>query len=123
MRALTFAAWRDGRYVPLAELLVCLGGLGLDLRWQVQIDEAGPHPRYAELLETTPQARVGTLELLALAAPDLQVIDGTFTGWVGGEPVVILEAFDSTSWDVYSADERVLVEFRRRYPDARDMPR
>jgi hypothetical protein len=51
------------------------------------------------------------------------VIDGGFTGYLGGEPAVILEAFDSTSWDVHASDERVLAEFHRRYSDAHDMPR
>ncbi|APU16951.1 MULTISPECIES: hypothetical protein [Actinoalloteichus] len=115
---ITFAAWRDGRYVPLAELLVCLGDRGLALTWQLWIEEATAHPRLADLFAASGGPAIGTLELLALTAPDLQVIDGRFLGCLDGVPTIELTAFDSTSWDVECTDERLLSRLRRRYPDA-----
>ncbi|MFC9328800.1 hypothetical protein [Kitasatospora sp. NPDC057015] len=132
MQSLTFAAWREvgdrtaghvaRRYVTLAELLVRLGSFGLDLTWKVRTD----HPRLdaacAVLESTSTGTGIGTPELLALAAPDLQTVDGDFKGYSAGELVVILREFDSTSWDVCTADERLLREIRENYPDAEPTP-
>ncbi|MGC7093512.1 hypothetical protein ACPZ19_02490 [Amycolatopsis lurida] len=122
-RTITFRAWRDGRYVPLAEVLVYLGAFVVDVFWQVEIEDmTGPHPHYADLVAIPSDARVPTLDLLAMTAPSLQVIDGVFTGWSGSTVVVVVEAFDSTSWNITSTDERILTALAERYPDAQDLP-
>ncbi|MFE5809012.1 hypothetical protein [Streptomyces sp. NPDC056491] len=54
-------------------------------------------------------------------APYLQAVDGDFEDFAGNELVLMLREFDSSSWDVRTADAWVLSEIQRRYPDARPM--
>jgi hypothetical protein len=121
MRSIRFAAWRDGPpgpdrasrryYVTLAELLVRLGSFGLGLTWKVRIQYADqPMTRLDEIERASSGSGVGTLELLARVAPDVQFVDG--------ELVVALREFDSTSWDLCTTDDSVIREIRRHYPDA-----
>ncbi|MEU6236793.1 hypothetical protein [Kitasatospora sp. NPDC047058] len=131
-QSITFAAWHDRppgqdrastrHYVTLAELLVRLGSSGLGLTWKVRIDGAHLVTRFAEIEKASSGAGIGTLELLALVAPDLQFVDGDFAGYVDDELKVVLREFDSTSWDLCTADTSVLREFRRHYPDAVPTP-
>ncbi|MEV7595793.1 hypothetical protein AB0O91_00200 [Kitasatospora sp. NPDC089797] len=130
-QSITFAAWRDrlpGQarqsnryYVTLAELLVRLGSFGLGLTWRVRIDDARLVARFAEI-QMASSGGIGTLELLALVAPDLQFVDGEFAGYAGDELRVVLREFDSTSWDLCTADASVVREIRRHYPDAVPTP-
>ncbi|MET9382413.1 hypothetical protein ABZY09_15360 [Streptomyces sp. NPDC002928] len=133
MGSVTFAAWRDRppggqerssrqHYVTLAELLVRLGSFGLGLTWKVQIYDAQLHGRFAELEDASAGSGIGTLELLAVVAPDQQFIDGDFAGYAGDQLVVVLREFDSTSWDFCTADASVIREIRRHYPDATPTP-
>lgn len=127
-QSVTFAAWRDGPpgrdrastryYVTLAEILVRLGSFGLGLTWKVRIYEGG----FSEIEKASSGTGVGTLELLALAAPDVQFVDGDFAGYAGDELRVVLREFDSTSWDLCTADASVIREIRRHYPDAAPTP-
>ncbi|MFG3056334.1 hypothetical protein ACGFZP_36010 [Kitasatospora sp. NPDC048239] len=131
-QSITFAAWRDRppgqdrpsdpHYVTLAELLVRLGSFGLGLTWKVRIDDARLVARFAEIEKASSGAGIGTLELLALAAPDLQFVDGDFAGYAGDELRVVLREFDSTSWDLCTADSSVVREIRQHYPDAVPTP-
>ncbi|WP_428957370.1 hypothetical protein [Streptomyces sp. cg35] len=127
---ISFAAWRDSaphvghatdrHYVTLAELLVRLGSYGLGLTWRTQVFDDRPHPGFAELARASAHG-IPTLELLAMDAPYLQAVDGDFEGYAGTDLVLTLREFDSSSWDVRTADEWVLSEIRRHYPDARPM--
>ncbi|MEU7468627.1 hypothetical protein AB0A94_08725 [Streptomyces sp. NPDC044984] len=127
-QSITFAAWRDrlpGQdrasdryYVTLAELLVRLGSFGLGLTWKVRIDDARPVTGFAEIEKASSGTGIGTLELLALVAPDLQFVDADFAGYAGDELKVVLREFDSTSWDLCAADASVVREIRRHFPDA-----
>ncbi|MFJ7209163.1 hypothetical protein ACIQWR_37235 [Streptomyces sp. NPDC098789] len=135
MQMVSFAAWRDGgapypgrgpagrRYVTLAELLVRLGSYGLGLRWKARMVDEQPHPAFARMVEASADTDTGipTLELLAMEAPHLQAVDGDFEGYAGGELVLTFREFDSSSWDVRTADAWVLGEIQRYYPDARPM--
>ncbi|MFF7453151.1 hypothetical protein [Kitasatospora sp. NPDC008115] len=71
---------------------------------------------------TSAGSGIPTLELLALAGPHRRAVEAEFEGYAGGELVVTLREFDSTSWDVRTADEWVLSEIRRHYPDAGPTP-
>lgn len=108
-----FPAWRDGDYVGLAEILVCLGRAALDLEWACQVDEAAPEPGNDELEKLSPEVRVPTLNLLSLVAPDHQVIDGRFDGYsrASGEMVVSILAIDSTFWVLESREPSILTPF------------
>jgi hypothetical protein len=127
-QSVRFAAWRDcppGQdrastryYVTLAELLVRLGSFGLGLTWKVRIYDA----QFTEIEKASSGVGIGTLELLALVAPDLQFVDGDFAGYAGDELRVVLREFDSTSWDVCTTDASVTWEICRHYPDAVPTP-
>ncbi|MCX4985699.1 hypothetical protein [Streptomyces sp. NBC_00572] len=80
----------------------------------MRIYEAG----FAEIEKAASGAGIGTLELLALAAPARQFVDGDFAGFAGDELRVVLREFDSTSWDLCTDDASVIREIRRHYPDA-----
>lgn len=128
MQSITFAAWRDDplhpgaparrRYVTLAELLVLLGGFGLGLTWQVRVYD----PPAEAIPMTPPGSRIGTLDLLADPASHQQHVDADFHGYAGEELIVVLQEFDSTSWDVRSRDERLLAHIRQHYADAGPTP-
>ncbi|MGW1774904.1 hypothetical protein [Streptomyces sp. NPDC002104] len=128
----TFAAWRDDalhaggpdgrRYVTLAELVVRLGSYGLGLTWKARMFDDQPHPAFARMMKAASAGNgIPTLQLLAMEAPYLQAIDGDFEGYAGNELVLTLREFDSSNWDVRTADTWVLSEIQRRYPDARPM--
>ncbi|MER7983084.1 hypothetical protein [Streptomyces sp. NPDC095817] len=63
MKGITFPAWHGERYVTLAELLVRLGSLGLDLTWRVEFEIVDP--RCVEM-ERPADAGMDTLTLLSL---------------------------------------------------------
>lgn len=131
MQMVTFAAWRDDalhsdrladrRYVTLAELVVRLGSYGLGLTWKAQTFDEQPHPAFARMTKASAGTGIPTLDLLAMDAPHRQLVDGDFEGYEGTELVLTLREFDSSSWDVRTADAWVLSEIRRSYPDARPM--
>ncbi|MCX5588751.1 hypothetical protein OHA91_38260 [Streptomyces erythrochromogenes] len=56
--------------------------------------------------------KIPTLELLAMEAPHIQAVDADFDGCAGGELMLTLREFDSSSWDVRTADTWVLSEAR-----------
>ncbi|MER5636738.1 hypothetical protein ABT095_07280 [Kitasatospora sp. NPDC002227] len=125
VESLRFDAWREDeappggmpgrRYVTVNELLVRLGSFGLGLTWRVSCDDGWE--RLAEI-EKRAETGVGTLELLALLPAALQAVDGDFVGYRGAERVLVLREFDSTSWELLTADPWVLGEIRRCFPDA-----
>lgn len=124
MDGVTFPAWRDGRYVELAEILELLQPTAATLSWRLAIEEAvstsarGAADRLVDDVEMTlPQ-------LLEMTA-EVQIIDGRVIGrkvGTGGD-VVVVGAVDSTWWDVYAADSGVLRVLRAAFPDAGEIPR
>ncbi|MFE2146985.1 hypothetical protein ACFXA3_35565 [Streptomyces sp. NPDC059456] len=77
---------------------------------------------FAQIEKAASGAGIGTLELLALVAPNLQFVDADFAGFAGDELRVVLREFDSTSWDFGTADASLVREFCRYYPDAAPTP-
>ncbi|WP_329343767.1 hypothetical protein OG866_44245 [Streptomyces sp. NBC_00663] len=120
MNGITFPAWHGQHYVTLAELLVRLGGYGLDLTWRIEFDEI-VDPRCAEMEIRSADTGMDTLTLLSLTTPCLQLIDAEARGFAGNELVLVLTEFDSSSWDVRAVDERVLSELRHHYPGAEEL--
>lgn len=118
---ITFPAWQGKRYIGLAEILVRFGNLALELEWSCTIDETAPEPRGPELESLTPDIRLPTLDLLALVAPDVQVIDGQFNGYRYGtnDPTVRIRAVDSTAWDIETRNLDVLQQLVAAYQGAR----
>ncbi|MFF8279577.1 hypothetical protein ACF05T_26225 [Streptomyces lateritius] len=103
--------------MTLAELLVRLGGFGLDLKWRVECDEI-VDPRCVEMERRSVGKGMDTLTLLSLTTPFLQLIDAEARGFAEDKLVVVLTEVDSSLWDVRAVDERVLSELRHHYPGA-----
>lgn len=120
MKGVTFPAWHGKHYVTLAELLVRLGSLGLNLTWRLEFDEI-VDPRCVEMEKRSADAGMDTLTLLSLTTPFLQLIDAEARGFAGDGLVVVLTEVDSSLWEVRAADERVLSELRHHYPGAEDL--
>ncbi|MGW7447297.1 hypothetical protein [Kitasatospora sp. NPDC054795] len=81
----------------------------------MRIDDARLVTRSAEIEKASSGAGIGALELLAPVAPDVRFVDADFEGCAGDEPRVVLREFDSTSWDLCTADASVVREIRRYY--------
>ncbi len=115
-----FPAWQSGRYIGLAELLIRLGGLALDLEWACNVEEAAPEPGNEKIEELRPDAPVTTLNLLSLVSPDRQIIDGRFEGYShkSGEMIISIQAVDSTSWVVESKESSIVTLFSEIYSGA-----
>ncbi|MEU3723865.1 hypothetical protein [Streptomyces sp. NPDC031705] len=106
--------------MTLAELLVRLGSFGLHLTWHVAFDEI-VDPRCVEMEKRSADGGMDTLTLLSLTTPFLQLIDAEARGSAEGSVRVVLTEVDSSLWDVRAADERVLTELHRHFPDATDL--
>jgi hypothetical protein len=66
-----------------------------------------------------------TLTQLLERTAELQIIDGRIIGRKVGSrgEAVVIEAVDSTWWEVYAADSGVLRMLRAAFPDAEEIPR
>ncbi|MET9251954.1 hypothetical protein [Nonomuraea sp. NPDC003709] len=111
---LTFAAWRDGRYLGLEELLRSLGTLIDSYEWRLTIDWLIPE------IEIHGDVWLSTYQVLQLFESHPQLVDGEAEGRRVGSsaPDVRLRAFDSTSWDVQTARPDVAGRIRELYADA-----
>jgi hypothetical protein len=92
------------------------------LTWRLAIDEAVPtsEPAAASLLDDVDM----TLAELLEATAGVQIIDGQIIGREAGgrSDGIVIDAVDSTSWDVYATDSRVLQALRAAFPDAVEIP-
>jgi len=61
--------------------------------------------------------------LLQLAAGVNQVIDGKFKGYRQGEdrPWIIIQAVDSSAYDVYSTDNETLTKIRQHFEQVEEI--
>ncbi|MFE5711463.1 hypothetical protein ACFQ7J_11680 [Streptomyces sp. NPDC056501] len=74
-----------------------------------------------EMEKRSADAGMGTLTLLSLTTPFLQLIDAEARGFAEDKLVLVLTEFDSSLWDVRAVDERVLSELRHHYPGVKDL--
>ncbi|MEV0403755.1 hypothetical protein [Actinoallomurus sp. NPDC050550] len=124
MDGITFNAWRDStKYIELAELVDLLRPVLPVLTWRLAIVEAWStsEHRAADLLVDDVEM---TLDQLLKVTTEVQIIDGRVIGRQAEErsDVIVIQAVDSTSWDVYATDSRVLQALRGAFPDAEKIP-
>ena len=121
---LSFAAWRDGDYVTLADLLRLLGETIRNYTWKAKIEEVAPHPKAEAFEAMLRNYALNTAELLAVADWDVQIIDGEVIGYADPEQTaaITIRAVDSTSWDILSPDPSILSTFANAYADALPIP-
>jgi hypothetical protein len=123
MRYLSLPAWRDGRPLYLSELILAFGWSVVDLTWSCNALEIGPGPEISSLEAVAGNnKRLTTLELLHLATPYVQVIDGELIGYNEHDgqvqPAVLIRAVDSTSWDLGILDEENSQRITDIFPEA-----
>lgn len=111
---LTFAAWRGGRNLGLAELISSLGSLVEGYEWQLDIEWIIPEipiPQHAWLT---------TDHLLELFESQPQLVDGEVMGRMVGAstPDLCVRALDGGWWDIRTSKVDVLRRIRELYPDA-----
>lgn len=84
----------------LAEVLVALGEPVLNLVWRVDVHDVAPEPGAEELRGLEAAGKVHVLVLLRHSTPDIQILDGSVTGYAREhpvQPVIRISAVDSTS--------------------------
>lgn len=126
MRYLSIPAWRDGRPLYLAELILALGWSAVDLTWQCRDLEIGPGPELSALEQAAAtNERLTSLELLHLATPYVQVIEGEMIAYKEQgdktQRMVVLRAVDSTSWDLEFFDDFEFQCIASAFPGATEL--
>ncbi|MEU4541202.1 hypothetical protein AB0G15_40855 [Streptosporangium sp. NPDC023825] len=123
IRVLSFAAWRGGHYIGLAEVLASLGTLIEGHRWQLIIDWL-VSPETEAITEATANSLVTTSRLIDLFSGEGQLIDGELVGHGDSPsvPEVSIRAFDSGYWDVQTGSPELLKKIVSLYPDAHELP-
>jgi len=122
MTTLTFRSWRDGTYIPLAEILLVLGPLILKLKWRLEIEEAAPESSAEALYEIPSSSLLACLDLVHLVTPDIQIIDGKIFGYdASGRSTLSIGAIRGDDWDIETNDAEILRVVARAYPEAKDI--
>ncbi|MEU0483464.1 hypothetical protein ABZ260_30285 [Streptosporangium sp. NPDC006013] len=123
IRILSFAAWRGGHYVGLAEVLASLGASIEGHRWELIIDWL-LSPQAEAITEATADSLVTTRRLIELFSVECQLIDGELVGHGDSPsvPEVKIRAFDSGYWDVQTDSPELLEKIIMLYPDAHELP-
>ncbi|MEU7988290.1 hypothetical protein AB0B56_25805 [Streptosporangium canum] len=123
IRILTFKAWREKRYVGLAEVLASLGPMLEGYRWQLIIDWL-LSPQAEAITEATADSLVTTGRLIELFSVECQLIDGELVGYGDSPsvPEVRIRAFDSGYWDVQTDSLELVEKIVMLYPDAHELP-
>jgi len=95
----------------LRELLDVLGDNGVGATWHCTVGDfvPGKGSKYLPAAYDAATAVPGAI-LYQIASQTLQIIDGRFTAMREGasEPWVILEAVDSSFWEVTTEDQQVI---------------
>ena len=96
----------------LKEILTSLGPRGVDSEWSCSVEECISHDNDDFGLQDSfnTSSRIGGSQFATLAKRTRQIIDGVFEAFDPGasELWVKVEAIDSSYWEVYSPDPKVL---------------
>ena len=127
MHGITITDYTDDNLlaVDLVDIFRLLGSEVEDTEWELSEVESVGNTAADELHRLAgTKARVPGQTMLQLAAGVTQIIDGVFTGYRGGQdqPWIIIEAVDSSAYDVQSEDEAVLARIRQRFNHVADLP-
>ncbi|MGH2415075.1 MAG: hypothetical protein ACRDEA_15565, partial [Microcystaceae cyanobacterium] len=110
--------------VDLIDILHQINSLVEESEWEIsEVECLGKDADKLHQLSDTNE-RVSGHILLPVAANLAQVIDGVFAGYRKGEsqPWIIIEAVDSSAYDVYTSDEVVLAQLRQAFKQVIDLP-
>ena len=121
---LSMPAWKDDRYISLAEILLNIGKSLINMQWYAHIDEVAPEPGADKLEALSPMTPINIFELLHLVTPNIQIIDGEIIAkdeTKTGNPYLLLRAVDSTSWDIETNLDHIALELKALYPELTDI--
>jgi hypothetical protein len=123
MHVFTIDAWGEGEsYISLACILKKCRFFVEHLKWSVKIDEMAPQPGAEQLEELPPLSLIGTVDLLGMLEPDLQVIDGSVIGYCRQDrPVLTIKAIDGCHWDFIIESDGMSREIQKLFPQAADI--
>lgn len=119
MPGVTITDRKDGNVlaVDLVDILHQIGSLAEESEWEIsEVECLGTAADKLHQLADT-NVRIPGDILLQLAANLIQVIDGVFIGYRNREsqPWIVIEAVDSSAYDVESEDEAVLEQMRQHF--------
>jgi hypothetical protein len=118
MKMLSISAWDGERYISLAELILLIGSEFINAKWYVDVVDAGLEPGGEELEGLDPNVSIDIFELLRYVAPSLQIVDGKVTAKFqsDGPECLVLQAVDSTTWDIWTSSNKVISIIINAYP-------
>lgn len=123
MEGITFSAWRDGTYIELTELIDLLRPVLPTLTWRLSIEEAISTSERAAAKFLVDDVEMTQAQLLD-ATTEVQIIDGRVIGRDADSraDAIVIQAVDSTWWDVYASDTHVLRTLQAAFPNAQQIP-
>ncbi|MBC6476896.1 MAG: hypothetical protein GDA56_02960 [Hormoscilla sp. GM7CHS1pb] len=110
--------------VNLIDILEQLGSAIATTEWKISdVECIGQEADLLHEISDT-QRIVSGITLLQIARNIIQVIDGTFAGYQinKSEPWIIIEAVDSSAYDVDSNEETILTKLRQRFINVENLP-
>jgi hypothetical protein len=111
--------------LDLKDILLLLGSQAESSEWEISQVEAldGVGAEQLHCLADK-RASVPGQELVRLAFAVTQIIDGIFRGYQKGEsePWIVIQAVDSSAFDVQSDDEGVIHQIRQQFRSVVDLP-
>jgi hypothetical protein len=111
--------------LDLKDILWLLGLQAESSEWEISQVEALDGVGAEELHSLADKGtRVSGQELIRLASAVTQIIDGIFRGYQKdtSEPWIIIQAVDSSAFDVQSDDNDVIHRIRQQFRDVVDFP-
>src|SRR5262249_15222290 len=111
--------------LDLKDILRLLGSQAESSEWEIAQMEALDGTEAAELHRLADKGtRVSGQELIRLASTVTQITDGIFQGYQKGasEPWIVIQAVDSSAFDVQSDNEDVIHRIRQQFRDVVDFP-
>jgi len=111
--------------VDLKNILCFLENAAADTEWKISAVESSGGEGAEKLHELSDhQARLSSRALFQLASRVNQIIDGTFTGYRKGQlqPWIIIQAVDSSAYDVYCAEQTILDKIKQHFERVEAIP-
>jgi len=111
--------------LDLKDILLLLGSQAESSEWQIsQVEALGGV--WAEKLQRLADkgVRLPGKELVRLASTVTQIVDGIFRGYQRdeSEPWIVIQAVDSSAFDVQCDDNAVIRQIRQRFRNVEDIP-
>jgi|GEM_PF-6321557 len=121
----TFAAWVEGRYISLAEVVRALGDTVAKCTWRIEVEELAPHPASRTLEELCAATTLATHELVSSFSDPVQIIDGralAFADLSCEHELIAIVALRSSHWDIHTRSSKLVEAIRLAFPAIKPFP-